>query len=258
MGPRCQQGRLTWCWSVCPSSGCRCHTHMKGEGRAFHRRHQGLQLHGGSQSLNRSTADRCSETQYGKSHSEQSALPIQLAKAEMVSQKSPRSDFCDLTECKSLHSFPLPSELLLPVGLLLSWRMTSRSHSSKRKSKEQAQLTPSRTRSFSLGEVTNTRGPVSMRKSFQLSQTPDNLPLIWSISSYPTPSQTPSFKILPTGIFALIFDTHLRSTGKSGFPDPVCHSCSPQSPPVTLPSANTMSGPEHDRSRATTPGLLWR
>ena len=66
-----------------------------------------------------------------------------------------------------------------------------------------------------------------MGDNSQLSQTPGNLqqPLTWSI---------PSFKILPTGAFPHIFDTQLRPTGKSDSPDPVCHGCSPQLPPVTL------------------------
>lgn len=111
------QGRLTWCWSVCPSSGCRCHTHTKGEGRAFHRRRQGLRLHGESQSLNKSTTDRCNETQQ-ESHLEQRALPVPQARAEMLSQKLPRSHFCDLTECKCCRALLFLTQLLLLVGLL--------------------------------------------------------------------------------------------------------------------------------------------
>lgn len=115
-GSRAGQGRLTWCWSVCPRSGCRCHSHRKGEGRAFRRTHPGPQLHGGSRSLNRSTADHCNETHERKSHSEQKSLPVQMARSEMVPLKSPRSHFCDLTGYKSLHSFPL-----LPPASATDW-----------------------------------------------------------------------------------------------------------------------------------------
>lgn len=81
----------------------------------------------------------------------------------MVSQESHRSQFCDLTECERLQSFllPPPARANVHVTASVNEGQPAGVTAITGRAKKQAQLTPSRTGSFSSGEVTSTLNDVA-------------------------------------------------------------------------------------------------